>query len=169
MDWAARGRGAAQPTPNPTKAEEPQKGASYAKERHRVTWQHCLQLFEPSAPFRGQKFLGATQDFDGLRCEEETVFSAFIAVEYVRILASREGFFENAGARPSWPQQPRTLALLRSNLTRSQDRTRRGQDGRAPMRVQLHRAVFFCGFLICSPGDGPKCNPCPARVGGWRV
>ena len=55
-----------------------------AKGAKRSTGQHSLRIFVPSAPFRGQEFL-----------------------------ASREGFSGSADARPSWPQQPRTLATLR--------------------------------------------------------
>ena len=67
----------------------------------------------------------------------------------IGIRARCEDFSGSAGARPSWPQQSRTLAPLGENPTRSQNRNCCGQDGRAPTGVRLCRAVFVrCGIAV---------------------
>ena len=132
-----RDHSVAEPQPNTKKIRSPQKGAKGS------TGRHSLRSFAPSALFRGQEFLAKESDSDGQQCKEETVFSAFLAMPYVRLLAGREDFSGTAGARPSWPQQPRTLAPLRSNPTHLQNRTRCGQDGRAPMRWAENIFIFL--------------------------
>ncbi|MBI4657758.1 MAG: hypothetical protein HY735_02715 [Verrucomicrobia bacterium] len=68
------------------------------------------------------------------------------AVQYVQILAGCEDFEESAGARPSWPQQPRTHLPPQPKSRRVENRGRCGQDGRAPMGLRLRRAVIYTLF-----------------------
>jgi hypothetical protein len=59
------------------------------------------------------------------------------ALQSVRILARREDFSKNVGARPSWPQQRGIHPSLQPKPKRVQNQNRCGQDGRAPMELRF--------------------------------
>ncbi len=87
-----------------TEHEEDENAAKSARSARRSTGQHALRIFVPSAPFRGQEFLAKESDSDGRQRKEETVFSAFLAMPYVRVLMSREGFSGSDGRRRGGPR-----------------------------------------------------------------